>query len=386
MLLTKEVEIKLNAKTISHYRNLGYIGNIGDIIVVKTCDLTFGSKADVEVLCDYCNQEVMTMQYKVYLNSLKTIKKSACKNCKGKKQTESNLLKYGVRNVTQLDEVKEKTRNTSMKKYGVSNYTKTKEYIQKRKETNLIRYGVENFSQTEDYKIKYRATCIDRYGEDFGKMFSERAINTFYERTGYEHPFQSTEVQNKSIKTCLEKYGVEKASQSLKIREKMNMTLCKNGTQKTSSQQLYLHILYGGEINYPVSYYATDICFPKEKLVIEYDGGGHDLRVILGKLTQEEFDHKEMVRDIVIKKEGYKIMKIKSSKDFLPSDKILLQMLEQTKQYFSDYPFHSWIEFNIDTSIVRNAEQKDGVFYDYGELRRIKKSDVKNINECVESA
>ena len=65
-------------------------------------------------------------------------------------------------------------------------------------------------------------------------------------------------------------------------------------------------------------------------------------------------------------------MRIISSKDKLPSDEILLQMLSEAKQYFSDYPNHSWIEFNIDTSTVRDAEQKDSVFFDYGKLRNIK--------------
>ena len=38
----------------------------------------------------------------------------------------------------------------------------------------------------------------------------------------------------------------------------------------------------------------------------------------------------------------------------------LLQILEETRQYFSQYPNHSWIEFSIDTSVMRNAEYKDG--------------------------
>lgn len=79
-------------------------------------------------------------------------------------------------------------------------------------------------------------------------------------------------------------------------------------------------------------------------------------------------------------------MHIISATDFLPSDEILLQMLDYTKQYFSDYPNHSWIEFNIDSSTVRNAEQKEGSFFNYGDLRKIKESDVKEraeTNNCA---
>ena len=47
-------------------------------------------------------------------------------------------------------------------------------------------------------------------------------------------------------------------------------------------------------------------------------------------------------------------------------------MLEKSKQYFSDYPNHSWIEFDIDNSCIRNAEEKSEIHFDYGELRNIK--------------
>lgn len=132
-------------------------------------------------------------------------------------------------------------------------------------------------------------------------------------------------------------------------------------------------------MNFPISFYLSDICFPEEELDIEVDFGGHNLSVKLGNITQEEFNQKEIIRNNIIKREGYKQMRIISSKDYLPSDEILLQMLDHTRKYFSDYPTHSWITFNIDTSTVHNAEQKDGIFFNYGTLRKIKKSDVENI-------
>ena len=47
-------------------------------------------------------------------------------------------------------------------------------------------------------------------------------------------------------------------------------------------------------------------------------------------------------------------------------------MLDQAKEYFSTTN-HTWIEYDIDTSTMRNAEHKDGVYYEYGKLRKIKK-------------
>ena len=114
-------------------------------------------------------------------------------------------------------------------------------------------------------------------------------------------------------------------------------------------------------------------------MVCEYDGGGHFLNVITGKITEGEHLKKEIVRFSVIKKEGYKQMRIISLKDELPSDQILFQMLSEARNYFLKYPNHSWIEFDIDLSIVRNAEYKDGFRYDYGELRTIKTNSLNRV-------
>ena len=89
--------------------------------------------------------------------------------------------------------------------------------------------------------------------------------------------------------------GYYYASQSPEVKEKINKTLCQYSNQKTSRQQLYLHSLYGGELNYPIKYYSADICFPEEKFEIEVDCGGHDLNVKTGRMTQEEFDKREII-------------------------------------------------------------------------------------------
>ena len=83
----------------------------------------------------------------------------------------------------------------------------------------------------------------------------------------------------------------------------------------------------------------------------------------------------------VIKNEGYKQIKIISLDDKLPSDDILLQMLSDARTYFSQYPNHSWIEFNISTSTVRNAENLNGIPYDFGALRTIKDNDIPDIEQ-----
>ena len=137
--------------------------------------------------------------------------------------------------------------------------------------------------------------------------------------------------------------------------------------------------LYNGVLNYPFKCFALDIYLPEEKIDIEFDGSGHKMSIALGSISEEDFEKKELYRNVAIKKEGYKQMRIISLHDRLPSDQVLLEMLDYARNYFSQYPEHSWIEFNIDTSSIRNAENPKGTPYDFGELHTIKDNDLCKI-------
>ena len=352
MILTKEVEVKPTGKMIQYYKDKGYDAKHKQPLTVKVEDLPRKSDARLDVLCDICKENTARIRYADYNKSIDKFGSYVCRDCSIIRAKQLEVARYGDLYV-RTEEFKEKRKKTYIDNYGVENPLQNKEISEKARNTNLQKYGYASPSQVPEFKEKARLTAMERYGVDC--------------------PSKNEEVKQKTRNTNLKRYGVPNTMQSPEVRAKANETLCKNGTQKTSSQQIYLHNLYGGEINYQISYYATDICFPEEKLVIEYDGGGHDLRVTLGRLTQEEFSQKEIIRNSVIKKEGYKQMRIISTNDLLPSDQILLQMLETARQYFTQFPSHSWIEFNIDTSSVRNAEHKDGVFFDFGELRKINK-------------
>lgn len=354
MLLTKEVEVIPSGKMIKYYKDKGYNAKYHEPLIVKVEDLPSGSHARVKILCDMCKENIAYANYYDYNKVVGRSGEYVCKRCS----------------------------------------------YEKIKSTNLSRYGVENYGQTKECREKMTETKIRKYGENYGSYIMEKASKTFYERTGYKRPSQSPEVRRKMIKTSIERYGCENPAQSSEVKEKMAktclerynclrpaqsptikekiaQTLYRNGSVATSKQQLYLFNLYNQNehvfLNYPISHFNADICIPEEKLDIELDCGGHNLSVKIGQLTQEEFDQKEIMRNNIIKREGYKQMRIISTKDLLPSDAILLQMLSETKQYFINNPSHSWIEYDIDTSTLRNAENKEGVLYDFGELRKINK-------------
>lgn len=383
MLLTKEVEVRPTGKMIQYYKDKGYDAYHLKPIMVKIEDLSEKSNVYVDVLCDYCNNEILHIKYVTYRRGIGNINKYACKNCSQKKLEDVLYALYGVKNSSQVSNASEKKIKTCIEKYGVVHHSMTNEYKEKFKSTMLERYGVDNAMKSNVFLKKSEQSCLEKYGTlhpSQSKEIKEKIKNTCLEKYGYDNPLKSPEIWDKIRHTNNLKYGVNTPFESKEIQNKIAQSFYANSSQKASKQQRYICNLYQGVLNYPVKYYNVDIYLSDDNLIIEYDGGFHMGNVITGRETQEEFDQKEIVRNNVIKNEGYKQMRIISSKDFLPSDSILLQMLEHAKQYFLDYPSHSWIEFNIDTSSVRNAEHKDGVFYDYGELRRIKKSDTSDVD------
>lgn len=361
-IITKEVKVKPHGNTVKYYKDKGYDVKIDKPLTVKVEDLPRGSTTKIQISCDYCGK-ILERTYARYNALTKNDGLYACKSCVGHKMSVTNLQKYGVKFYTQSEEFKEKARKTNLERYGYENYTQCEEGKERKKNTMMKKYGVEYISQNPDFLNKARETCMEKYGTPY--------------------PIQLQEFKDKVKQTCKERFGVEYVSQSLEIREKISNTFYKNGSANTSKQQLYLYNLYGGELNFPLIKLNIDICFPEEKLAIEYNGGGHNLLVKTGKITQEEFEKKEIIRNSILKKEGYKIMIINSDKDKLPSDKILLQMLQEAREYFAKYLNHSWCEFNISDSSLRSAENKQGLPYQYGTLRTIKDSDLDTINNTI---
>ena len=371
-ILTKEVEVRLNGNNIKHYKNLGYeipmreaskilkikgvdyVADLGKIINVKVNDLPLKSNILIEAMCDYCGEVNHSIKYVTYNSQTKNnTQKYACKKCSQFKVEQTNLEKYGVKCVLYLDEIKEKI-----------------------KQTNLDRYGVENALLNKDIKDKRDATLMEKFGTLYPLQNNEcfkKFKQTNMEKYGAEFTLQSEEIKQKIKQTNLDKYGYENSMQSPEISEKW---FSKYGSEfvNSSKQQRYLCDLYNGILNYPFKCFALDVCIPNDKLDVEFDGSGHKMSISLGSISEEDFEMKELYRNVAIKKEGYKQMRIISTKDLLPSDDILLQMLSIARNYFNTTS-HTWINFDIDNSIMINAENKDtnGVFFDYGELRRIKK-------------
>lgn len=375
-ILTKEVEVRPSGKMIQYYRDLGYDAKYLAPLMVKVEDLSKGSKIKIEVLCDMCHKNKMIVEYASHNTTIERAGNHVCRECGVIKASQTRKERYGVEHIFQSSIFRERARQTCLERYGVEHASQSEEIKEKTKQTNLERYGAEYYIQTEECLKRIRQTNLERYGVENvfqSEEIQKKAKQTHLERYGVEYNMQLKESVEKRKNTYLEHYGFDNPMKHPDIKEKFVKSMYKNGAQKTSKQQAYLHSLYGGELNYPIKYYDVDICLLDENLSIEYDGSGHDLCVKFGQLTQEEFNQREIARHNTIKREGYKQIHIISQTDRLPSDSILLQMLLDAKRYFSTTN-HTWINYDIDNSRMINAENKDvnGIFYDYGELRAIK--------------
>lgn len=119
-----------------------------------------------------------------------------------------NLLKkYGVENVFQLHDIKEKSKKTLLQKYGVDHYSKSDKWNEQVKESSLKHFGTEHPQQSKTIKDKTTQTTLKKYGK--------------------ECYLQTDEFKEKNRQTCLKKYGVEYFTKTKEFERKMKQTKLK---------------------------------------------------------------------------------------------------------------------------------------------------------------
>lgn len=328
MIIEEFFDVRIESRNIEHFTKLGYNVKKGDTIKVKSSHLSKGSHTKIKIKCDYCKEE-FTRKSKDHWkiknkDKTKTVDKDACFSC-GKCKSKESIDTFfdGVRPM-QRPEIKEKVRKTNLERYGTPCALNNPEIKKKGERTLIERYGVDNFFKVEGFAEIAKATSLKKYG--------------------YEH-FMSD--------------PVKKAQAVAKRIE----TVYLKGNAPTSRQQIYLHEILGGELNYPMSSLMLDIAFPEDKIYLEYQGSGHDLDVKLGKCTEEEFKQKEINRYYYMRKLGWKMIEVISKKDDLPNQNKIAEMLILSLDVLKN---HSYISFDIDNNTVKHS----GVFhnYDYGEI------------------
>ena len=356
LILPQTVKVRTSKRTCKYYREKGYtFKKWGDIIEVNVLDLSKRSHEMVKVVCDVCGKE-SEMWYRTVIKCNEENKLITCtsNSCANKKREDTCTKKYSVKNVIQSQEVKNKMEDTNLERYGAKSPFGSKEIQDKAKITCKERYGAEYAAQNKEIQDKMKDTRKERYG--------------------YEYMFQSQETQDKIKVILKEKYGVENPMQCDEIKNKILETFQFNGTGPCSRAQKYIHFLIGGALNKRICNSLVDICFEEEKTAIEYDGGGHflgELIVNKDRSISKEALLKEKNREDSIVNKGYKVIRFIATKDRIPSDEVILNLIEEFKN--SDFKVVR-IDFEEGT-IEKDYNEKTR--YDFGKLRRITKEDLE---------
>jgi hypothetical protein len=161
MIITKKIKINSKSKDKKYYISLGY--NVKNDFIIDIKDLKKGSGKKINVICDVCGNEKI-IEYRRYIKNTNNLKEDYCcsKKCSNLKSEKRLKDKYGVINVFQLSEIKEKSKETKKRLYLNPNFTN----IEKRKKTNLKKYGCEESLSDKNIRKKIRNTCINKYGVD----------------------------------------------------------------------------------------------------------------------------------------------------------------------------------------------------------------------------
>ena len=366
LILPQTVKVRTHSSNYKHYREKGYeFKKCREFIEVNVLDLYPGSTAKVKVVCDICGKE-SEMWYGTVVECNKENKLITCGSnfCRNKKYEDTCMKKYGVKNAAQLQEVQDKIKATNLERYGCICSLQSEEIQNKTKATWQKNYGEDiiNPGQAQEIKDRQRKTWKNNYGEDI------------------ENPFQLESVREKSKQTLQKNYGenITNPMQVEDIKNKMLNSFQFNGTGPCSRQQKYIHFLIGGILNKRVCNSLVDICFEEEKTAIEYDGGGHflgELIVNKDRFISKEAFLKEKNREYSIVNKGYKVIRFIATKDRIPSDEVILNLIEGFKN--SDFKI---IRINFEESTI-NRDYEEKWYCNFGKLRNITKEDLEQFEK-----
>lgn len=121
----------------------------------------------------------------------------------------TNLALYGDAFPQKTEAVKSKQRETNMSRYGVPWTSMSPEIRTKQLEAHHAKWGSHYFA-SEEGKAHIRSVLVERFGVEFPGAIEghwDKAVQTFKERYGVEHPLQLAEFLGKQRDTNLIRHG-----------------------------------------------------------------------------------------------------------------------------------------------------------------------------------
>lgn len=270
------------------------------------------------------------------------------------KKREKSLENYGTEYVFQSEEVKSSIRRTNLKKFGVDNPNKSEIVKQNTKNNCLLNHNVEYITQTDSWKQAVRESVLLKYGvpnvnmldfvkekkkETFMKNYNKPHFmkdefkknelrNIFLERYGVDNPMKYQLFKDKLQNTLIKRYGTTNLFSIPEFNYKFHQTLYKNYgvyslnelNNTVSKPQLELFKICQTILPYPVlEYYCSgkfiDIAIPKLGVAIEYDGS-----------YWHQDDESDMKRQKLLENEGWTFLRYI---DYVPNEDVLLNDINQ---------------------------------------------------------
>lgn len=203
--------LNLNIKIFTQ-KYYNYINNLNNIPICKNCNNEVSFNINKKKYNEFCSTKCVRNNIDVNIKRNNTMEiKYNKKNYNNRnKAKNTNLKKYGVENISQINEIKLKKKKIFNEKYGVDSYTQTKNYLQKTKNTNLKKYGVESHNQNKEIKEKKKISYLKKYGVDSplkSEIIREKIKNTNMLKYGVENVMNLHHFREKAIQTTIEKYG-----------------------------------------------------------------------------------------------------------------------------------------------------------------------------------
>ena len=285
-------KLKYNYKKLINDDIMNYLNNrfIDSDSIIETLK-RIKYKIYERPVCKICGGHVSYRKNDIFLEHCSVKCAMLNPTTKNKIQT-TNIKKYGKKSYTETIEFREKAKQTYINHYGVEHNWKSKECREKAKQTCLKKYGDENYNNRE----KAKQTILTKYGCNDYNIIKSR--ESYFNKTGYNSPFENPYIVNIIINNNINKYGVKyyfetdeyKNYIKNKLSDKNFINKCKEKEFETKKKNNSFNISKGEDKLYQIlcekygtenvirQYYSNiypfvcDFYIKSEKLYIEYQG------------------------------------------------------------------------------------------------------------------
>jgi hypothetical protein len=147
-----------------------------------------------------------------------------------KKYVDTCKSKYGVENISQLEEIKKQKEKTCTQNHGVPYATQSATIQIQIKKTSIKNWGTERPTQNKELLETIALRNEKHTGFRSPLMnpeIKQKITNTNIQKTGYSNPFSNPSVQTKIKKTLIEKFGVDNPMKNQECLKKAFKTGCR---------------------------------------------------------------------------------------------------------------------------------------------------------------